>query len=104
MRHNKHNPIKEKSERLECTWEGCTKSYVFKHSLKTHIDQIHRGNKKTSGRIKNSHKPLALENFECDLCGKICHKKHRIIAHLRQHLGLKVKIHTFLNLNQSRMA
>lgn len=31
-----------------------------------------------------------LEKFFCDLCDKVFHKKHRIQAHLRTHLGLKV--------------
>lgn len=32
---------------------------------------------------------ISSSHYECDLCGKVFYKRHRIKAHLRQHCGLK---------------
>lgn len=42
--------------------------------------------------IKNenrSKKSSDLDRLECDMCGKKMFKRHRMLAHLREHLGLK---------------
>lgn len=47
---------------------------------------------KKSKNSANKTETTKLEKFFCDHCDKVFHKKHRIQAHLRTHLGLKVLI------------
>lgn len=36
--------------------------------------------------------PEPLNKMECEKCGKVFHKRHRMMGHLRTHRGLKVSL------------
>lgn len=87
----KSSKKKNKDNSDSSEWDGVDDNFD------SHFDA-----KKKSKNKKKSHKKKKpensetktesskLEKFFCDLCGKVFHKKHRIQAHLRTHLGLKV--------------
>lgn len=87
-RHNRLNHRSVPPSRYMCTWPYCDKSYRHKQTLVKHVDTAHF-DKPQKQFLKP--KPIStIPSYECNICGKVRYRKHRILGHLRQHMGLKV--------------
>lgn len=78
-------------ECTECQKQFAKWSTMAKHCRSVHGTIIEEEIKAT----KRETEPL--NKMECDKCGKVFHKRHRMMGHLRTHRGLKVNGFTLIS-------
>lgn len=71
-------------------WSSLARHSKSLHGIVTEVEVTNAGKRRV---------PKASCKMECDKCGKVFHTPHRMLGHLRIHLGLKVNARNLFNGN-----